>query len=294
MIKKIICCLNSWTVTRELFMIPVIYIRDKVSIIFNRKYIKRDKKELKKFCNCHLGERCFIIGNGPSLTAKDLDMIKNEVSFASNRIFDIYPKTQWRPTYYGVQDFYVLDAISEEIEDEETGAKRRFIVGNRINILCRKMTADKKNVFFNLGTCLSENRKIKFSSDISKRVANGRTITYALIQIAVYMGFSEIYLLGIDNSSRNYYKDNLEVDMKLLVQNHFEGSKPYKKLQPWNIKSKNHEFYVATKAYKVAEQYSRAHSCRIYNATRGGCLEEFERVNLEDIMSKKTEDNDRI
>lgn len=282
--KKIIRKLNNCAITRELFMIPIIYIRDKVLDVFNMKYIRRDKKELKKFRNCHAGERCFIIGNGPSLTGADLDLIKDEISFASNRIYDIYPKTKWRPTYYGVQDIYVLDEISEEIEREEVEARKRFIVGNRIGILCEKMKNNRKNLFFYLGTCLSEKRKIKFSSDISKYVASGRTITYALIQIAVYMGFKEIYLLGVDNSYGQYKTDNGGLNMEVFTQSHFDGTKPYQKLHVCNVQSKKGYCYVPTKAYRVAEQYTRIHNCRIYNATKGGLLEEFERVCLEDII----------
>ncbi len=38
-------------------------------------------------------------------------------------------------------------------------------------------------------------------------------------------------------------------------------------------------------AYEYAEKYSREHGFRIYNATRGGYLEVFERVNLNDVLN---------
>lgn len=40
-----------------------------------------------------------------------------------------------------------------------------------------------------------------------------------------------------------------------------------------------------TKAYEAAELYSREYGFRIYNATRGGCLEVFERVNFDSLWS---------
>ena len=55
---------------------------------------------VKKFKNKHLGERCFIVGNGPSLKNTKLDLIKNEFSFAMNRISMIFDFTEWRPSYY--------------------------------------------------------------------------------------------------------------------------------------------------------------------------------------------------
>ena len=35
------------------------------------------------------------------------------------------------------------------------------------------------------------------------------------------------------------------------------------------------------RSYQIAEEYSRTHGFRIFNATRGGCLEVFERVDFD-------------
>lgn len=43
--------------------------------------------------------------------------------------------------------------------------------------------------------------------------------------------------------------------------------------------------------YEFAEQYSRTHSFRIYNATRGGYLEIFERKNLDDVLASNGDNN---
>ena len=53
----------------------------------NRQYLKtKDPEIIKSFKNRYLGKRCFIIGNGPSLTGDDLSSIANEYSFAANKI----------------------------------------------------------------------------------------------------------------------------------------------------------------------------------------------------------------
>ena len=46
---------------------------------------------------------------------------------------------------------------------------------------------------------------IGFSRDIASVVYSGQTVTYSMIQFAAYMGFKEIYLIGVDC---NYSKDN--------------------------------------------------------------------------------------
>ena len=40
----------------------------------------------------HRGQRCFIIGNGPSLKNTDLALLENEVTFGLNRIYLLFSK----------------------------------------------------------------------------------------------------------------------------------------------------------------------------------------------------------
>jgi hypothetical protein len=59
--------------------------------------------------NIHQGKRCFVIGNGPSLRIADLDRLKGEITFASNKITLAFTETDWRPTYYTVCDAVVAE-----------------------------------------------------------------------------------------------------------------------------------------------------------------------------------------
>ncbi|WP_343246828.1 6-hydroxymethylpterin diphosphokinase MptE-like protein [Diplocloster hominis] len=283
-IKKIIRKLNDNENTREHLMIPIIHIRDKIRDLKNIQFIVKGRENIKSFQNCHPGKRCFIIGNGPSLTPDDLNLIKNEISFGSNRIYDIYPFTDWRPTYYAIQDFFVLDEISSEVEKLEDGAQHRFIISNRKRFICEEMQKDKKNSFFYLDDlCLSDKKKVKFSTNPFKSVANGGTVTYMMIQLAVYMGIKEIYLIGVDHHYTQYLDENGEVDTKLHAENHFKGARPYKQLKGNNITPKNNCF-VSTRCYVAANEFAKLHGIKIFNATRGGKLEVFDRVNLDDIV----------
>src|SRR5699024_7865108 len=75
-----------------------------------------NRARIEALRNCHKGERCFIIGNGPSLRAEDLDKLKNEITFACNRINLIFDQTDWRPTYYCITDLALFH--SREIQEE--------------------------------------------------------------------------------------------------------------------------------------------------------------------------------
>ena len=93
---------------------------------FKRNHFdKFEGKPLRKLKGIHEGKRCFIIGNGPSLKADDLTMIKDnrEISFAFNRIFHIFSETDWRPTYYISQDEKMLAGSQKEVRDLEAEIK---------------------------------------------------------------------------------------------------------------------------------------------------------------------------
>ncbi|MFC2055928.1 hypothetical protein ACFLV7_16775 [Chloroflexota bacterium] len=67
--------------------------------------------------NRHKGQRCFVIGNGPSLSTTDLDQLRGEVTFACNKIYLAFNETDWRPTYYAVEDPLVAQQNYEEINN---------------------------------------------------------------------------------------------------------------------------------------------------------------------------------
>ena len=106
----------------------------------------------------------------------------------------------------------------------------------------------------------------------------GHTVTYAMLQLAVYMGFQKIYLLGIDHQYATEYangkkrQNNVKNYSSLLAdENDVSG------------------FYLIDKttlAYRAARKYADAHGIEMYNATRGGKLEEFERVDFDSLFCR--------
>ena len=85
------------------------------------KYAKR----LRMLKDTHLGEMCFIIGNGPSLSADDLEVLhkNNVLSFGFNRIFLMFDKTNWRPDFYVSQDEKMLFNCQEDVNKLEISTK---------------------------------------------------------------------------------------------------------------------------------------------------------------------------
>lgn len=232
--------------------------------------------ELQTFNNKHKGQRCFVIGNGPSLKAEDLNKINSfgDISFASNKIYYIFKSTKWRPNYYVMIDRVGLGKDDESLKKIMGSACSLFLADYHYT----NWKENKEVNYFSMVNKIYEDKKIDFSEDITKGIASGRTVTYAILQLACYMGFSEIYLLGVDftwgenGSDTHFCKDYSD-----------KGEENYQRTQAIKDKEEIHLSYL------TAKKYAEQRSIKIFNATRGGNLEVFERVDFDKLFSRNTD-----
>lgn len=193
--------------------------------------------DFSQFENKHQGERCFILGNAPSLKEEDLFLLKNETVFICNKGYNALDIGLTHYNYYILADLEVAMVNSKEIEDKINSP--RFISSD---------ITKKKNfqrVYKKPFVQFKRNSNAHFKQ-FPKRFDNGwdRVLTVVLdaIIIAYFMGFSKIYLLGVelDYSSNNthfYPDDDREIKHKddipsqldtildkfLLIKNHFNN-----------------------------------------------------------------------
>lgn len=239
-----------------------------------KNLIGKRYRKLKRYKNIHKGERCFIIATGPSLRIEDVKLLKDEYTFSMNAFVKIIEEIGWAPTYYGIQDCFVYEKLKSDIMNTKFND---VFIGNSIG---KKMPKPQNSTDYPIAYCGREygfDRKkyrTKFSDDIFSIVYDGYTITYSLIQIAAYMGFKEIYLLGCDC--------NYEVNKP----NHFvelEETERDKKLKSYLSKAKDR----MTVSYIETKKYADRNGIKVFNATRGGMLEVFQRVNLEEVLKSE-------
>ena len=218
--------------------------------------------------NKYVGQRCFVIGNGPSLSPKDLDKLRGEISFASNLIYNIYDQTDWRPTFYVAIDY--LFFTRHKGYREKNGAKYFFLPLERA-MACQEVFDEayyyERKTSYSVvenNKITSQNVDIPFSDDMEKCIYGGETVTYDLIQMAVYMGFSQIYLLGVDHTifqnGGHFYKGEIE------DANCINGDA------------------LMDAAYLKVKQETENRRIEVINATRGGRLEIFRRADLDFIL----------
>ncbi len=234
-----------------------------------KKRIDQSRAYIESLRGIHTGKRCFIIGNGPSLNAADLDKIKGEISFGANRIYNIFSDTNWRPTYYFVQDPHILRSDRELIND-------RIKCDKFVGLMDYQPTPPIDGAYYLKVMQEFYTDEVEFSDDLTKEICDGTTITYSAIQMAVYMGFSEIFLLGVDHSYTVERDKNGKIVRNQDVKaDHFSASDKVGSV-PW--------VYRMEQSYETARNYADAHGIKIYNATRGGKLEIFERADFDTLF----------
>lgn len=252
----------------------------------HERYLRSpDSWYLKTLKGIHSGERCFVIGNGPSLRASDLDKLKDSYTFAANRIYEIFDQTEWRPTNYLIVDMDFLHEVYDNLRNYNLG--HMFIRIDKcetsdekksLDYPIEKMTRiilDDNDTYYKVYQNRWNQTASYISEDISDHFSNGWTVTFAAIQLAIYMGFTDIYLLGVDfNYSVLYDKDGMPHNVE-DGQDYFTGKK-YANVV-FNYNSMLH-------AYKIAREYCDNHNIHIKNATRGGKLEVFERVDFDSLF----------
>lgn len=238
-------------------------------------------KKINWFKGIHTGERCLIIGNGPSLKLEDIEKSKKLgiITMASNMIFNCFEQTLWRPDYYFFTDVMGMRSVFAEKEKLTFVLKNCEYAFTRTDGLLFDYRNDKdiQNLMYFDFVYSKDEENFDFSEDCSEKVYIGYTVTYAMLQMAAYMGFNEIYLTGMDHSfsvEKSTKDGNVTVDE--TVQDH---AKVLGGTKVWGVA----DIYKITCAYESAKRYASEHNIQIYNATRGGKLEVFDRINFDSI-----------
>jgi hypothetical protein len=244
--------------------------------------------KIAKFRDAYKGQSCFLIGNGPSLRVADLEKLKSKgvLTFACNYINKLFDKTDWRPDFYCVGEPSIIVLNMEFIKSFK--AKAKFVYD---------VPSDKEYAKFFEGTEFSDDicfykvsgNDFTVSSNAAKCLFSGYTVMFHMIQFAFYMGFGEIYLLGVENTQLpTVHNSNfIDADTHFYNEDAAELEKRREILESWEDVT-DEDLYLERldKEYIAAKEYADTHGIKIYNATRGGRLEVFERVDFDNLFGE--------
>ena len=216
-------------------------------------------KKLYKLKNKYEFQKCFIVATGPSLLIHDLLVLDKQkiFTFGVNGILKL--KEQWEPNAFVAIDADFLEKNKKNISENNSAYK--FI--SDVNTF----SADELLCEYYKLHCITNplDEMPDIPEDIENKINAGVTVTFVALQIAIYMGFKEIYLLGVDC---NYLKGS--------NQNYFFKDKV--------IDNKDHNVYSMILDYQAVQKYAEKNNIKIFNATRGGALEVFPRVDFDSLF----------
>lgn len=215
----------------------------------------------------HRGERCFILGNGPSLKNTDLSRLKNETTFGMNRVYMAFPEMGFPTTYYVSMNDLVIEQCARDIEKLPmprflSWRSRRFI-----------QTPGEINFIFSTYTGPG------FSKDICGRVWESATVTYVALQLAYHMGFSEVILIGVDHNFTTKGTPNTTVVSQGDDPNHFNPGYFGKGFR-WQLP----DLETSEIGYKMARQVYEEDGRKVIDATVGGKLTIFPKADYNSLF----------
>ncbi len=230
----------------------------------------RYSKRLIRFKDIHKGESCFIIGNGPSLNKMELAPLKNHHTFGLNKIYLIQEKVDLNLSYHVAVNPFVIKQSASEIESLSCPTFLSFKSAHNI-------VKELNHVYF-----LSTNGPWSFQPDITKQMNEGYTVTYVAMQLAYYMGFTKVFLIGVDhNFTARGNANELQV-LHGADPNHFHPD--YFANKEWQLP----DYEGSEFAYHFARFFYNRNNREIYDATLDGKLKIFTKIAFEDALKLST------
>jgi hypothetical protein len=248
---------------------------ERVAALYDDDLEATHRPRLRAQKHARQARRCFIIGNGPSLARTDLGMLRSEITFATNGFFLKMPELDWSPTYYVVEDHLVGEDRALELT-ALSGTTKLFPAS-----LAYAIPPDENTIYFDHRPRKSYPDGFDFSFDADVNTYTGGTVTFTCMQLAAYFGFQEIYLIGVDadysipaDAALSGGGRVKEIDMRSDDPNHFHPDY-FGKGKRWHEPNVD----VMLGAYAEARRATEARGVSIVNATVGGKLEVFPRID---------------
>lgn len=224
------------------------------------------KHRIAKYQDRYLGERCFVIGNGPSLQNTDLSLLEDEYTFGMNRIYLAFQDWGFRTSFLVSVNDLVVEQCQEDFHELDLP---KFFSWRSHDLLFPREEPDHQSHFL-----YTTYTGAKFNTRIRSRFWEGATVTYVCLQLAFCMGFSEVILIGVDHSFDTMGKANQTVVSKGDDPNHF-SPQYFGKGFRWQLP----DLDTSEIAYRMAYESYLAAGRKVWDGTVNGHLNVFPKVD---------------
>jgi hypothetical protein len=254
-----------------------------------KRLTREDRAILRKnraLNNRHAGERCFILATGPSIKKQDLKLLGGETCIALSNFFVHQDYSVIKPRYYCVAGYHqpISKTAWTEWLGEMAAATDNAIMFFSLN--------DREDIERNGLFSRREIHYLQFANwstisgeklDITRSVPSPQSVTIMALEVALYMGFENIYLLGCDHdwmlhldTSQHFYEENQHAFVRA----------GYDEWAGVDLELQCQSYVRLWQRYKELGQIARGKSINIFNATAGGLLDVFPRMRYESLFKE--------
>lgn len=260
--------------------------RSKSLILLKLNKDKFNEKKWKSLKNKFIGKRVFLIGNGPSLNKTSLYLLKDEYTICFNHFYLFEERLNWLPTFYCITDNLVLKDLLGKLASLIEKYKFNFFPDIHFRGENFKNQIKPNDKIYWLNQIFGQG----FSKELPK-VYPGGSVIYEGFQLLNYLGFNEIYFLGVDMNFK-IHKTAKSLDKKfksvdIISQknddpNHFDP-------RYFGINKKYHqpeEFVIDNIMFnlKFLSSINDKIQADIYNVGLDSKVDFFKKKQLEDVL----------
>lgn len=265
----------------------------------NSEYKQLVKRNIK-FKDSHLGERCFILGNGPSLNAENLEILKDEYVFSVNQFNRNPIAKQVRPNFHFWADsnFFDVDFSKEEnkemlqvmktISECNSDVEVFFPVQQKAFVSRYKLNETMNVNYFLPGKTISEHT-FKLI-DFTKFTPGFGTVVQWAISMAIYMGFTDIYILGCDNTGlivnmKSLLRENDDTDYSYHVSDN-EKKRLESLLQRNSLEAFIRAYLSNIIGYRWLAEYCLKKGIKLVNCSSVTLIDSIPRARFSDVIKE--------
>jgi hypothetical protein len=236
---------------------------------FNKRGWLTTKQFLQPLKGKYAGYRCVVIGNGPSLKKLDLSVLRNEFTFGSNRIYLLFNELGFETDFL----VSVNRTVIEQFRSDLTHVKGfKFL-----NWRYRSFSDDGDQTYY-----LSPRLSWKMDGDIINGYFPGiGTVTNVSLELAFFLGFSEVVLIGVDHNYSDKGTPNLTIVSNQNDTNHFSPNY-FGKGVIWQLP----DYLAMEEGYLKSLQLFSNSGRNIVDATVDGKLQIFPKVDFFNHLSQ--------
>lgn len=189
-----------------------------------------------------------------------------------NRAYLMYEQWGFTPSYYVCSNPLVIEQFREDI--------KQLPIPRFVNFASRGYfrgeVEDQRLMYLRVAFSLRD----RFRPDATKPISSGGTVTFTCLQLAFFMGFHEVVIIGMDHTfMEKGIPSKIEVRQTARDESHCHPD-----YFPKGIRWQLPDLLRSEVAYRLAREAFERDGRRIVDATDGGRCDIFEKKSLTEFL----------